>query len=135
MEADRISTLNDAPVDAAGRYVLYWMQQSQRAHFNPALEYAISRANELDRPVVVGFGLFGDYPEANERHFAFMLEGLAEVAECAARARHPFVMRLGRPDAVCLALARRPRSWSAIGATCATRRRGARPWPGRPAAR
>ena len=70
MEADRISTLNDAPVDATDRYVLYWMQQSQRAHFNPALEYAISRANELGLPVLVAFGLFGDYPEANERHFA-----------------------------------------------------------------
>ncbi len=25
-----------------GRYVLYWMQQAQRASFNPALEYAIA---------------------------------------------------------------------------------------------
>ncbi len=106
MEADRISTLNDAPVDAAGRYVLYWMQQSQRTHFNPALEYAVSRANELRRPVVVGFGLFADYPEANERHFAFMLEGLAEVADALRERGIRFVMRLGRPDAVCLALAR-----------------------------
>ena len=100
MEADRTSMLNEAPVDAAGRYVLYWMQQSQRAHVNPALEYAISRANELDRPVLVGFGLFGDYPEANERHFAFMLEGLAEVAEALREAGIRFVMRLGQPDAV-----------------------------------
>jgi len=54
VEADRISPFNDAPVDKAGRYVLYWMQQSQRAHFNPALEHAISRANELHRPLPRG---------------------------------------------------------------------------------
>jgi len=56
--------------------------------------------------VVVAFGLFGDYPEANERHFAFMLEGLAGVADSLRERGIWFVMRLGRPDAVCLALAR-----------------------------
>ncbi|MFA6174420.1 MAG: deoxyribodipyrimidine photo-lyase [Kiritimatiellales bacterium] len=30
-------------------------------------------------PVAVVFGLMDDYPEANERHYAFMLEGLAET--------------------------------------------------------
>jgi len=46
-------------------------------HFNPALEHAIARANELTLPVVTVFGLHAGYPQANERHFAFMLEGLA----------------------------------------------------------
>ncbi len=107
MEADRLATLNDAPVDDAGRYVLYWMQQSQRARFNPALEYAISSANELALPVVTVFGLHAGYPEANERHFAFMIEGLAEVhAELRERGIR-FVMRLLPPDEACLALASR----------------------------
>jgi deoxyribodipyrimidine photo-lyase len=56
------------------------MQRAQRASFNHALEYAIDRADQLALPVVVGFGLMDDYPEA-ERHYAFMLEGLREVAQ------------------------------------------------------
>ena len=39
----RVRVLNDSPA-AAGKYVLYWMQQSQRARFNHALEYAAGRA-------------------------------------------------------------------------------------------
>ena len=75
----RIRTLNDAPV-REGRYVLYWMQQSQRTRFNHALEYAIMQANARGLPVATLFGLTADYPEANARHFAFMLEGLRDVA-------------------------------------------------------
>lgn len=33
----RTQVLNSLPVDSAGRYVLYWMQQSQRAEENSAL--------------------------------------------------------------------------------------------------
>ena len=49
--------------------------------FNPALEIAIDEANRLRLPVLVGFGLTEDYPEANARHYAFMLEGLAETQQ------------------------------------------------------
>jgi deoxyribodipyrimidine photo-lyase len=55
------------------------MQSSQRAHFNHALEYAIEQANDLALPVGVLFCLTQDYPEANVRHYAFMLEGLKET--------------------------------------------------------
>jgi deoxyribodipyrimidine photo-lyase len=107
VHAHRIQLLNDAPVADAGQFVLYWMQQSQRARFNPALEYAISRANTLERPVVVVFGLFDEYPEANERHFAFMLEGLVEVSAALRSRGVTFVLRRGQPDSVCLTLARK----------------------------
>jgi deoxyribodipyrimidine photo-lyase len=62
-------------------FVLYWMQASQRSEDNHALEYAIDQANELDKPLVVFFGLTDDYPDANERHYVFMLEGLREVRQ------------------------------------------------------
>ena len=75
----RIHTLNDKPVRNTGGFVLYWMQQSQRAEWNHALEYAIERANQLGLPVAVVFGLMDNYPEANERHYAFMLQGLEDV--------------------------------------------------------
>ena len=43
MEVLRIGPLNDRPADQGGRYVLYWMQQAQRAAFNHALEHAVAR--------------------------------------------------------------------------------------------
>jgi deoxyribodipyrimidine photo-lyase len=64
-----------------GAYVLYWMQASQRAEYNHALEYAISKGNELHQPVIVFFGITDHFPEANERHYTFMLEGLREVKQ------------------------------------------------------
>jgi len=74
----RIRVLNGGAA-GAGSYVLYWMQASQRAEWNHALEYAVQAANERNEPVVVYFGITDRYPEANERHYQFMLEGLAEV--------------------------------------------------------
>ena len=74
----RVRALNDDPVRPGG-YVLYWMQQSQRARFNHALEYAAERANELGQPLAVAFGLTDGYPDANERHYTFMLEGLRDA--------------------------------------------------------
>jgi deoxyribodipyrimidine photo-lyase len=74
----RIQPLNARSIQD-GRYVLYWMQASQRVECNHALEYAVGAANERNLPVVVGFGLTEKFPEANLRHYAFMLEGLEEV--------------------------------------------------------
>src|SRR6516162_11357520 len=100
----RIQRLNDKAPARAGCYVLYWMQQSQRAHFNHALEYAIERANELDLPLVVGFGLTSGFPEANLRHYHFMLEGLADTARALHRRGARFVLQLGDPARVALRL-------------------------------
>lgn len=75
---DRIKEINDKRVQD-GDYVLYWMQQSQRPFWNHALEFAIDQANEEKLPLLVIFGLMDDYPEANERHYYFMLEGLKET--------------------------------------------------------
>ncbi|MHC4716515.1 MAG: deoxyribodipyrimidine photo-lyase [Planctomycetota bacterium] len=104
IHSERIKTLNARP-PRAGRYVLYWMQASQRARCNHALEFAIRRADELNLPVVVGFALMPDYPEANERHFAFMLEGLAETARDLADRGIRLVVRRGRPPTVAARLA------------------------------
>jgi len=57
------------------------MQASQRVECNHALEYAVGEANGLNLPVVVVFGLTDRFPEANLRHYTFMLEGLEEVRE------------------------------------------------------
>ena len=55
------------------------MQASQRTECNHALEYAILKANKLHKPLLVFFGIAENYPEANERHYYFMVEGLREV--------------------------------------------------------
>lgn len=74
----RIQPLNSRSIQD-GRYVLYWMQASQRVACNHTLEYAVGKANERNLPVVVVFGLTEQFPDANLRHYAFMLEGLEEV--------------------------------------------------------
>ena len=106
IQAERVQTLNDAEVAEDGRYVLYWMQQAQRTELNHALEYAVRRANALHQPLLVAFGLMDAYPEANRRHYHFMLQGLADVAAALEKRHIPFVVRRGDPDEVALALAR-----------------------------
>jgi deoxyribodipyrimidine photo-lyase len=97
IQEQRIHRLNDAEV-RKGDYVLYWMQQSQRAECNHALEYAIERANGLGLPVVVFFGVTGSFPEANARHLSFMLEGLQNTGRDLARRGLLFVPRVVAPD-------------------------------------
>ncbi len=75
---ERISLLNREPARNR-RYVLYWMQASQRAEANHALEYALGQANARRKPLVVFFGITSRFPEANLRHYVFMLEGLRET--------------------------------------------------------
>jgi deoxyribodipyrimidine photo-lyase len=66
--------------DPDGRAVVYWMQRAQRASDNPALDVAIHAANALRLPVVAYFGLTPAYPNANRRHYAFLADGLSEIA-------------------------------------------------------
>jgi deoxyribodipyrimidine photo-lyase len=76
------------------RYVLHWMQASQRARYNHALEYAIEKANELHKPLLVLFGITENFPNANLRHYLFMLEGLSETkAELAHRGIQLVIVR------------------------------------------
>lgn len=102
IQPSRIQALNDTSIVQNGRFVLYWMQASQRTRFNHALEYAIDQANRLGLSPVVCFGLMDDYPEANERHYAFMLQGLEDVAANLKRRGIHFVIRLGSPATVAL---------------------------------
>ncbi|MDQ3195288.1 MAG: deoxyribodipyrimidine photo-lyase [Pseudomonadota bacterium] len=87
-----------------GNYVLYWMQQAQRADYNDALEYAIQSANSLNQPLLAVFGLMHDYPEANQRHYAFMLEGLRETQSMLRERGIQLIVKLGAPPQVALAV-------------------------------
>ncbi len=102
---DRVRLTNDRPA-GGGRYVLYWMQASQREEYNHALEYAVESANELRLPLVAFFGLTEDFPEANLRHYAFMLEGLRETRESLADRGVRLVVRRGSPEKEAVDLSR-----------------------------
>ena len=111
IEPTRVAVIDDRPPREGADYVLYWMQQAQRAEGNLALDHAVEWTNELGLPLVVCFGLTGiesqPYPEANARHYAFMLDGLAETAAALERRGIAFVLRFGAPDEVAAELARR----------------------------
>jgi deoxyribodipyrimidine photo-lyase len=102
----RIKRLNNLPPQK-GDYVLYWMQQSQRIHYNHALEFAALKANLLKLPLVVCFGLTDKFPEANSRHYIFMIEGLQELVSDFEKLGIKFVIRIGSPDIICIELAKK----------------------------
>jgi len=98
---ERVQHLNGEEVRDGG-YVLYWMQSSQRAEHNHTLEYGVQRANDLGQRLLVVFGLTDDYPEANLRHYAFMLEGLQDVEEAPKKRGIKLAVRRGSPDDVAI---------------------------------
>jgi deoxyribodipyrimidine photo-lyase len=94
---DRIQLLNTNEI-RSGRYVLYWMQASQRVEYNHALEYALIESKKLRKPLLVFFGITENFPEANERHYRFMLEGLREVKSSLGRRGIEMTIRHESPE-------------------------------------
>ena len=89
----RVTVRRAGTPDAGGRSVVYWMQRAQRASDNPALDIAIHAANALQLPVVAFFGLTPAYPNANRRHYAFLADGLPEIARALQARGVGFVLR------------------------------------------
>lgn len=81
----RIRSANAAPVARRGAFVLYWMIGARRTRSSPALEHAIARAVELDRPLLVFEALRAGYPWASDRLHRFVLDGIADTADALAR--------------------------------------------------
>lgn len=79
--------------DPSGEAVVYWMQRAQRACDNPALDVAIALGNELGKPVVAFFGLNPFVAGGNMRHYRFLAEGLADIADGLTERRVGFVLR------------------------------------------
>lgn len=102
---ERVKTLNDKS-SQPGKYVLYWMQSSQRGEDNHALEFAVERANELNLPLLVGFGMMDDYPDANLRHYTFMLQGLQDAQKTLARRGIKMVVQHGNPADIAIKLSK-----------------------------
>ncbi|MBE0700558.1 MAG: deoxyribodipyrimidine photo-lyase [Acholeplasmataceae bacterium] len=98
MNPGRLTRVKEKAIANQKQYVLYWMQQSQRVHYNHALNHAIVLANEKKLPVVVYFGLTPDYIGANRRHYQFMLEGLKGVCNLLEKLGIAFVFRIESPE-------------------------------------
>ena len=86
--------------------MLLWVQASVRTRDNHALEYAVREANRLNLPLVAVFGLTPGYPEANARHYAYLLEGLRDLRANLAARDVPLRVTLGNPPEVALNAAR-----------------------------
>jgi len=83
----------DGAPEAGGACVVYWMQRAQRGVDDPAFDVAIAAANELRLPVAVFFGLHPGCPNANLRHYAFLVEGLEETRRKIEERGAAFVLR------------------------------------------
>ena len=105
VQAERILVLNDEATQDRS-FVLYWMQAAQRAEYNHALEYAIGEGNQRNKPIVAAFSITDNFPEANERHFAFMLEGLKETKAALAKRGIQLVILHGTPEQTINALSK-----------------------------
>src|ERR1700684_707377 len=73
--------------------VVYWMQRAQRALDNPALDIAVEVGNALDLPVLAYFSAISNFPHANERHYAFLNQGLADIEEDLQQRQIGFIVR------------------------------------------
>lgn len=97
IQKERIKLLNDKQF-CNDKYIVYWMQQSQRTDYNHALEYAISQSNKYEKPLIVYFGLTENFPNANIRHYKFMIEGLKEVKKALENRRIKFLLKQKSPE-------------------------------------
>src|SRR6476659_3921227 len=77
-----------------GRCVVYWMQRSQRALDNPALEVAVQAANLLRKPCVGSLAPVPSYPPANLRHYRFLNQGIPAIANGLKKRGIGFVLRV-----------------------------------------
>jgi|SRR5215467_3356664 len=89
----RVTVRRPGEPDSNGQCVVYWMQRSQRALDNPALDVAVSAANILSKPVVAFLAPVPFYPRANLRHYAFLMQGLSDIAKGLHARNIGFVLR------------------------------------------
>jgi deoxyribodipyrimidine photo-lyase len=76
----RVRDANEAPVNANGDFVLYWMIAYRRPLWNYSLERAVDWALELGKPLVILEPLRCDYPWASDRLHRFILDGMQDQA-------------------------------------------------------
>lgn len=81
----RVFKQNSYQPNSNGDYVLYWMQSTRRFDYNYGLEYAVSWANKLDKPLLVYEAFSCHYQWATDRSHTFMMQGMKEDLDYAER--------------------------------------------------
>ncbi len=76
---ERVHHQNNASYNPAGKYVLYWMDKSQRIRDNYALNFAIELANKYSKPLLVLYIIDITYPLFNSRQYDFLLRGMNKL--------------------------------------------------------
>ena len=89
----RVTVRRQGAPEPNGSCVIYWMQRAQRALDNPALDVAVEVANALRQPVVIFFAPAPFYPHSNLRHYAFLAQGIPDIAARARKRGIGFVLR------------------------------------------
>lgn len=89
----RVTVRRDGTPEPEGACVVYWMQRAQRGIDNPALDVAVDAANALRKPVVVFFAPVPFYPNANLRHYRFLVEAISDIAAALSKRNIGFVLR------------------------------------------
>ena len=92
----RVRVANDAPVNAKGDFVLYWMIAFRRLNWNFSLEQAVAWSLELKKPLVILEALRCGYPWASDRLHRFVLDGMADNMRQAGKQNilyYPYVER------------------------------------------
>ncbi|WP_414707242.1 deoxyribodipyrimidine photolyase [Rhodopirellula sp. UBA1907] len=74
---------NDHPPRHEGDYVVYWMIAQRRLHWNFALQHAIDRALEYEKPLLIFEPLRVRYQWASDRIHRFIIEGMRDNAAAA----------------------------------------------------
>lgn len=83
--SNRLTQVNDLPINDQGQYVLYWMVAYRRTRWNFALEHALDRAKELGKPLLVLEPLRARYRWASDRLHRFVIEGMRDNAAAFAK--------------------------------------------------
>ncbi len=93
LQDPRVTVRRGGSPDPDGACIVYWMQRAQRGVDNPALDVAVAAANALRQPVVVFLAPVPTYPNANVRHYKFLVEGIPDIADALGKRNIGFVLR------------------------------------------
>ena len=93
MQNERILKLNNK--NAQGDLVIYLMSRDQRCLDNHALLAAQTKAQEINKALIVMFNLLPNLGIRSQEHFSFMLKGLEQVSNQLGSYNIPFVLTYG----------------------------------------
>ncbi len=90
--------IHQSEANSDGRYVLYWMRTALRTDENPALDVAVTIANQWGLPVLVYHSISQHYEYASDRHHTFMLAGARDVQSQFLNRGIAYAFHLATPD-------------------------------------